>query len=102
MYIYDSTNDSTVNYDRVLVVNRSAAKNGSAAVATLAAGDWADAKVTLTASPGRSRAGHGFYMKLVDLTPNLSQFRLYFTSVQRANATYNALGAAGRPTSRRR
>ena len=67
-----------------------------AAVATLAAGDWADAKVTLTASAG-ALAGRtaGFYMKLVDLAPDLSQFRLYFTSVQRANATYNALGAAG-------
>ena len=96
VYIYDSTNDSTVNYDHALVVNRSAAKNGSAAAATLTEGEWADAKVTLTASAG-ALAGRtaGFYMKLVDLAPDLSQFRLYFTAVQRANATYNALGAAG-------
>ena len=33
--------------------------------------------------------------KLVDLTADLSKFRLYFTSVQRVNATYNALGPAG-------
>ncbi len=34
-------------------------------------------------------------MKAIDITPDLSKFRLYFTSVQRANATYNALGPAG-------
>ena len=37
----------------------------------------------------------GFYVKAIDLTGDLSKFRLYFTSVQRANATYNALGATG-------
>jgi len=94
VYIFDSTDDGTVNYDRALVVNRSAAKNGGAAVATLAQGQWADAKVTLVSGPFAGRTG-GFLMKLIDLTPDLSQFRLYFTSVQRANATYNALGPTG-------
>jgi len=94
VYIYDSTDDGTVNYDRALVVNRSAGKNGSAAVATLAQGQWADAKVTLVSGPLAGRTG-GFLMKLIDLTPDLSEFRLYFTSVQRANATYNALGSTG-------
>jgi len=37
----------------------------------------------------------GFYMKLLDLTPDLSKFRLYFTSGMRVNATYHALGPAG-------
>jgi len=94
VYIYDSTNDSTVNYDRVLVVNRSAGKNGSSAVATLARGQWADAKLTL-ASGFLAGKTAGFYTKLIDLSPDASRFRLYFTSVQRVNATYNALGAAG-------
>jgi 2',3'-cyclic-nucleotide 2'-phosphodiesterase (5'-nucleotidase family)/predicted AlkP superfamily phosphohydrolase/phosphomutase len=94
VYIYDSTDDGTVNYDRTLVVNRSAAKNGSASVATLAQGQWADAKVTLVSGTFAGRTG-GFYMKLIDLTPDLDRFRLYFTSVQRANATYNQLGPAG-------
>jgi 2',3'-cyclic-nucleotide 2'-phosphodiesterase (5'-nucleotidase family)/predicted AlkP superfamily phosphohydrolase/phosphomutase len=94
VYIYDSTDDSTVNYNRALVVNSSAGKNGSAAVANLGQGDWADAKVTLVSGTFAGRTA-GFYMKLVDLTPDLSKFRLYFTSVQRANATYNALGSAG-------
>jgi 2',3'-cyclic-nucleotide 2'-phosphodiesterase (5'-nucleotidase family) len=94
VYIYDSTNDGTVDYDNVLVVNSSAAKDGSAAAANLAVGEWADAKVTLVSGPLAGRTG-GFYAKLIDLTPDLSRFRLYFTSVQRANATYNALGPAG-------
>ncbi|MGH2528404.1 MAG: 5'-nucleotidase C-terminal domain-containing protein [Actinomycetota bacterium] len=94
VYIYDSTDDGTVNYDRALVVNRSAAKNGSAGAATLAPGDWADAKITLVSGPFAGRTG-GFLMKLIDLTPDLTRFRLYFTSVQRANATYNALGPTG-------
>ena len=93
VYIYDSTNDSTVNYDRALVVNRSAVKNGAAAVANFAQGEWVDAKVGLVGTAA-GRTG-GFLMKLIDLAPDLSKFRLYFTSVQRANATYNKLGAAG-------
>jgi 2',3'-cyclic-nucleotide 2'-phosphodiesterase (5'-nucleotidase family) len=94
VYIYDSTDDATVNYDRALVVNSSAGKNGSMAAATLAQGQWADAKVTLASGPLAGRTA-GFLMKLIDLTPDLSRFRLYFTSVQRSNATYNALGPAG-------
>ena len=96
VYVYDSTNDSTVNYDRVLVVNSAApnTKNGATAVATLRRGEWADAKVTLVSGTFAGRTG-GFLMKLIDLSADAETFRLYFTSVQRANATYNALGAAG-------
>ena len=90
--IYDSAGSAT-GYDHALVVPSTATKNGSAAVANLAPGDWKEAKVTLTG--GRAGQTAGFYMKLIDLTPSLSQFRLYFTSVARLNASYNALGAAG-------
>jgi 2',3'-cyclic-nucleotide 2'-phosphodiesterase (5'-nucleotidase family)/predicted AlkP superfamily phosphohydrolase/phosphomutase len=93
LYIYDSTNDATTNYDRVLVAPVAAGKDGNAAVGTLAQGEWKEVKVTLTGS----RAGQtaGFYMKAIDIAADLSKFRLYFTSVARVNATYNALGAAG-------
>jgi len=93
LYIYDSTDDATTNYDRVLVVSSTASKDGAQAVANLAQGSWADVKVTLAGA----RAGQtaGFYLKLIDLAPDLSQFRLYFASIARANASYNALGAAG-------
>ncbi|MDP9492100.1 MAG: 5'-nucleotidase C-terminal domain-containing protein [Actinomycetota bacterium] len=93
VYIYDSTNDSTVNYDRVLVVNRSAAKDGSGGT-TIAPGQWADKKVVLASGPLAGKTA-GVLLKLIDLAPDLSKFRLYFTSVQRANASYNALGPAG-------
>lgn len=93
LYIYDSTNDAATNYDKVLVVPSTAGKDGSASVADLAAGEWADIKVTLSGA----RAGQtaGFYLKALDIAPDLSQFRIYFTSIARANASYNALGPAG-------
>ena len=96
VYVYDSTNDGRTNYNRALVVNRSAAKNGAMAVANMSPGQWDDTKVTLTSAAG-ALAGRtaGFYMKLIDLNADASRFRLYFTSVQRANATYNALGSTG-------
>lgn len=84
LYIYDSTSDSATNYDRVLVVSSTALKNGSASVANLAAGDWADVKVTLTG--GRAGQTAGFYLKAIEISA--SQFRLYFASIARANATY--------------
>jgi 2',3'-cyclic-nucleotide 2'-phosphodiesterase (5'-nucleotidase family)/predicted AlkP superfamily phosphohydrolase/phosphomutase len=86
LYIYDSAG-SAAGYDHVLVVPSTAIKNGSAAVANLAAGDWADVKVTLTGA----RAGQtaGFYLKAIEIAPDLSQFRIYFASIARANATYD-------------
>jgi 2',3'-cyclic-nucleotide 2'-phosphodiesterase (5'-nucleotidase family)/predicted AlkP superfamily phosphohydrolase/phosphomutase len=93
LYIFDSTNDGATNYDRVLIVPATAGKNGAAALANLAQGNWKDAKVTLEGA----RAGQtaGFFTKLIEVAPDLSKFRLYFTSLARVNATYNALGAAG-------
>jgi 2',3'-cyclic-nucleotide 2'-phosphodiesterase (5'-nucleotidase family)/predicted AlkP superfamily phosphohydrolase/phosphomutase len=86
-YIYDSTNDSATNYDHVLVVPSTASKNGNAAVADLAQGKWADVKVTLTG--GRAGQTAGFYLKAIEIAPDLSTFRIYFTSIARVNATYN-------------
>ena len=92
LYIYDSTNNGATSYNRVLVVPSTAGKNGSASVADLAEGDWKDVKVTLTG--GLAGRTGGFYLNAIDIAPDLSQFRIYFTSITRANATYNALGAA--------
>ena len=93
LYIFDSTNDSTTNYDRVLAVPSTAGKNGASSVANLKAGDWADIKVALTGA----RAGQtgGWYLKAIEIAPDLSKFRVYFTSIARVNASYLALGAAG-------
>ena len=62
-------------------------------MADLAAAQWADIKVTLTGA----RAGQtaGFYLKAMEIAPDLSKFRVYFTSIARSNASYNALGPAG-------
>ncbi len=88
--IYDSTNDGVTNYDRVILDTD---KDASAVAANLARGQWADIKVTLIGA----RAGQtaGFYVKVIDLAPDLSRFRLYFTSVTRINASFNALGPEG-------
>jgi len=93
LYIFDSTNNGTTSYDKVLVVPSTANKNGSQAVANLDAGEWADVKVTLTG--GRAGQTAGFYIKAIEIAPDLSQFRVYFTSIARVNATYNQLGPAG-------
>lgn len=83
-YVYDSTNDAAVNYDHVLFA---AGKDGNAAVATLGEGDWADVKVSIV---GGSLAGKtaGMLVKVEKLAPDLSQVRLFHTSVTRANATW--------------
>lgn len=87
LYVYDSTDDATTNYDALLVVPATAGKDGNSAVADLAAREWADVKITLSGA----RAGQtaGFYLKAIEIAPDLSQFRIYFTSIARANASYN-------------
>jgi Type I phosphodiesterase / nucleotide pyrophosphatase len=92
LYIYDSTNDGTTNYDHVLAVSASAAKNGSAAVADLAQGQWADVKVTLTGS----RAGQtaGFWLKAIQIAPDLSHFWVYGTEIARVSASYAGCSCA--------
>ena len=94
LYIYDSTNDGQTNYDRTIVVPAESGKNGAQAVSNLARGDWDEIKLALTGP----RAGQtaGFYVKLIDLSADGSQFRLYYTSIARVNATYT--GCTATPT----
>ncbi|MGI8574813.1 MAG: 5'-nucleotidase C-terminal domain-containing protein [Egibacteraceae bacterium] len=86
LYLYDATPDARTNYDRVLIVPAGAGKDGSERVARLGEGDWADVKVTLSGE--REGQTAGFYVKAIDLSEDLSQFRLYYTSIARVNATY--------------
>ena len=83
-YIYDSTNDGATNYDRVLL---STSKSGSDSVGDLEQGEWADVKVTVQggALAGKTAA---FLTKIERLTPDLSQVRLFHTSVTRAIASW--------------
>jgi 2',3'-cyclic-nucleotide 2'-phosphodiesterase (5'-nucleotidase family) len=91
-YVYDSTNDATVNYDHVLIVPNADAKDGSKKVAVLMEKEWADVKVVLAIPAGETG---GFYVKAMVFAPDLSQFSLFFTSVARAVATCNGCGYAG-------
>ncbi|HEU5212125.1 MAG TPA: 5'-nucleotidase C-terminal domain-containing protein [Gaiellaceae bacterium] len=102
VFIYDSKTDSTRAYDRVLLVRTAAAKDASQAYANLGVNDWAEIKLKGADGLIGARAGQtaGFYVKLITLAPNLSSFKLYFTSVERVRATCstaacNALPAGG-------
>ncbi len=87
VYIYDSTDDATENYDRVLVAPE---KDAAAAVADLATGAWSSAAVTLVGELDGQAAG--FWLKTIDLAPDLSRFRLYSTPVSRIAASWEACG----------
>ena len=102
LYIYDSTDDGAVNYDNVLVVPAlagggaspvPAAKDGADSVADLAAGEWQDVKVELAGERVGQTAG--FYLKAIEIAPDLSRLQIYYTSVARSNATY--LGCTYQP-----
>ncbi|MDO8362463.1 MAG: 5'-nucleotidase C-terminal domain-containing protein [Actinomycetota bacterium] len=83
-YIYDPTNDHRVNYTRVLF---SPTKSGTDKVADLREGQWADVKVTVQggALAGKTAA---MLLKVERLARDLSQVRLFHTSVTRAIATW--------------
>lgn len=91
-YVYDTTDDATMNYDYVLIVPNANGKDGTASVANLMAGEWADVKVVLAIPAGKTA---GFYVKAMLFAPDLSQFSLFFTSVARAVATCTGCGYAG-------
>ena len=83
-YLYDSTDDGRTNYDRVLL---SPTKDGDDAVGDLEEGEWADVKVKIQGSNLDGRTG-AMLVKVERLTADLSQVRLFHTSVTRAIATW--------------
>ena len=89
LYVYDSHVDGTAAYDTVLLVRTGAAKNAALASATLGTGEWQEVKLTGADGLIGARAGQtaGFYTKLIALAPDLSSFKLYFTSVERIIAS---------------
>jgi 2',3'-cyclic-nucleotide 2'-phosphodiesterase (5'-nucleotidase family) len=82
VYAYDSKVDGTAAYDHVVVATND--KNGAAGALDLAVGDFKGIKVTLIGARAGQLAGH--YIKLISLAPNLSNFKLYDTSIARAAA----------------
>ncbi len=83
-YIYDTTNDGRVNYDRVLFAP---GKDGAVKVADLREGKWADVKVTVSGGSLDGKTA-GLLLKVERLSRDLSQVRLFHTSVTRANASW--------------
>ena len=89
VYVFDSRADNRRAYDRVLLVPEAAGKDASQAAATLREGRFEEVKLRGADGLIGTRAGQsaGFYVKLTDLAADLSGFKIYFTSVARANAT---------------
>ena len=85
-YIYDSTDNGTVDYDRVLF---SPTKDGDDAVADLAKGEWADVKVKIIGGALDGKTA-GMLVKVEELSADLSRVRLFHTSVSRAIAIWPA------------
>ena len=83
-YIYDSKNDGQTRYDKVLF---SPTKDGNDKVGNLKEGEWADVKVKIVGSDLDGKTG-AFLIKVERLATDLSQVRLFHTSVTRAIATW--------------
>ena len=83
-WIFDSTNDRTTNYDKVLF---SRTKSAADSVGVLAKGEWADVKVTIQGGTQNGLTA-GMLIRVEELTANLSRVRLFHTSVSRAIATW--------------
>jgi 2',3'-cyclic-nucleotide 2'-phosphodiesterase (5'-nucleotidase family) len=90
-YLFDSSNDGTTNYDRVLL---SPTKDGSNAVGTLARGQWADVKVAVVGGALASKTA-GMLVKVEELSGDLAKVRLFHTSVTRANASWPGWSESG-------
>ncbi|MGE5123936.1 MAG: alkaline phosphatase family protein, partial [Acidobacteriaceae bacterium] len=99
IYLYDSLVDGSPAYDHALLVRSAAAKDGSQASVDLAVGDFKEIKLRGADGLIGARAGQtaGFYTKLISLAPDLSSFKLYFTSVERLVATCSIPACAGLP-----
>ena len=84
-YIYDSTNDNTANYDRVLFARN---KDAADPVADLREGRVGRRQGQDQSAALLDGKTAGMLVKVEALTTTLSQVRLFHTSVSRANATW--------------
>lgn len=83
-YLYDSSDDGAVNYDRVLFAP---AKDGVESVADLAKNEWGDVKMRIIGGGFAGLTG-GMLLKVEELSPDLSRVRLFHTSVTRPTASW--------------
>ncbi len=89
IYIYDSVVNGAPAYNHAIMVRSGALKDGNQKAVDLAVGDFKEIKLKGADGLIGTRAGQtaGFYAKLISLAPDLSSFKLYFTSVERVIAT---------------
>ncbi len=88
LYAYDHSTQDGDGYDTVLLVPAAANKDAAQAAATLHQGRFAAVRVTGADGLIGDQAGEsaGFYAKVMQMSPDLDHFSLYFTSLARANA----------------
>ncbi len=86
-------------YDHLILVRTADGKDGSKAAVTLGVGDFKEVKLKGADGLIGARAGQtaGFYVKLIKLAGDLSNFKLYFTSVERIIATCGTPACAALP-----
>lgn len=77
-YLFDSTNDGVVNYDRLLFAH---ATNGAAAVATLRRGEWGDVKVKIVGG-GCNDLTSVLWLKVEELTADVAHGQLPVQDVE--------------------
>jgi hypothetical protein len=99
IYLYDSVLDGIPVYDHLILVRSAAAKDGAQASVDLVVGDFEEIKLLGADGLIGARAGQtaGFYVKLITLAPDLSSFKLYFTSVERVIATCSTAACSALP-----
>ena len=99
-FIYDTTNDGAVNYDRVLFSRDQGRRRQGRRSRARASGPTSRSRSSAAPSTGKTA---GMLVKVEELTADLSQVRLFHTSVSRANAVLARLGPArpGSPALRR-
>jgi 2',3'-cyclic-nucleotide 2'-phosphodiesterase (5'-nucleotidase family)/predicted AlkP superfamily phosphohydrolase/phosphomutase len=97
VYFYDSVSDGTVRYDHVIV--SPVGKSGASPSIDLAVGDFKPLKLMGADGLIGTRAGQtvGQYVKLISLSGDLSQFKLYQTSLARAAARCSTAACNGLP-----
>ncbi|HXJ66913.1 MAG TPA: alkaline phosphatase family protein, partial [Actinomycetota bacterium] len=87
LYFFDSIPNKQVKYDTVYMVPGS--KNGALRDATLTVGDFKSIRLSGANGLIGTRAGEsaGFHVKLISMANDLSDYKIYFTSIARAIAT---------------
>ena len=86
VYVFDSTNDGTTNYDRTLLTP-APSKDDDDVVADLTEAEWADVKLPIATGALAGRTA-GMWIKLEELSDDASRFRLFHSSVQRVQASW--------------